>query len=332
MAGLETWLSEEDEQSWLGSAAGDAAADLADEADLSDLIGHLAGDLGEGNELFTASRMPRVRPVLVVLAARAAGGDAADHDLQHASELLYMALAVHDLALGPNGGRRRRFARRVLRQSASWLGGNQLLLRAIELTRSTPQSDVLDELLDTLRSFSESQALSAELVEEGHPTAALWSEHADGHTGALFSFCCRAGAQFGNERRNVAPLGRFGRHLGRMWHIAEDVSLLGSDGAGEHLLGRAMSGRPALPVAIALSRNPRLTTEWRALVDDPTLERADEMIPALRAVGGLTGTREHMTTELWHARQALLKLPETCHRRTLERLASGLCKAPYSAR
>lgn len=331
MAGrLEALLSEEG--SWLGSAPGEMHADLADDADLADLMGHLVGDLGDGSQLLAASRIPRVRPVLVVLAARAAGGSKVDHELQHASELLYVALAVHDLALGNPGGRRRRLARKVLRRSASWLSGNQLLLRSIELARCTPHAEILDDLLETLRLFSESQAIAADIAADGVPEASVWSEHADGHTGALFAFCCRAGAIVGGNRKAVSGLGRYGRHLGRMWHVAEDVCLFREADGAEHLLGRALSGRPTLPVAIAIERDPRLATEWRALADEPELDAAADFLERMRTVGGLVGTRQRMTQEHWAARAALRQIPDSPYRHTLERLASGLAKAPYVER
>ncbi len=330
---LERWLHEDGaDASWLGDALDEAEDDLADAGDLSDLLESLFRS-GDGDEVLRASRVPRVRPVLVVLAARASGGAAADAELQYASELLYAALAVHDVALGPNGGRRRRLARRVLRRSMGWLGGNQLLFRAMELTRHTPEPEVFDGLLDTLRAFSEAQELASGLTEEGVPTSGLWSEHADGHTGALFAFCCRAGALAGGkDRSNAGALGRYGRHLGRMWHIAEDVCLLGSEHGPEHLLGRASIGRPMLPVAVGIERDPATGDAWRALLDTPTLEGAEDLIVQLRSLNAIAGTRAVMAREQWDARQALMRLDDTRYRHALDRLASGLCKAPYGAR
>lgn len=323
----EGWLLRgRDRGAWLGSVAGEAADQLADDAHLDDLID---GDQG-ADVLPRASRLPRMRPVLVVLAARASGAEDVDDELQYAAELLHGALAVHDLALGQSGGRRRRLARKVLSRSANWLGGNQLILRAMELARAGGVPAVLDEMFDTLRAFQEGQALSSELVHGGHPTVTSWSEHADGHTGALFSFCTRAGALAGGAGRGqAAVLGRFGRHLGRMWHVAEDVCLLEGDDGAEHLLGRSLIGRPMLPVAVAVERDARVAEAWRGLLEDPYLDRAEALLERVQALNGIRGTREQMAREQWDARQALSRLPEDAHRARLERLVSGLSKAPY---
>ena len=313
---------------WLGGAKGLVDDDLADDADLGQLFESLLGDDPFAEEILRASRVPRVRPILVVLAARAAGASEVDKELQYAAELLYAALMVHDVALGGSG--RRRLARRVLRRSVGWLGGNQLILRAVELVRQVSQPDVLDELLDATRSFSDAQMLATELLDEGSPTVALWEEHADGHTGALFAFCCRAGALVAwCEARQVAALGRYGRHLGRMWHIAEDVLLLtGPDGPAK-LLKRAMAGRPVLALAITIERAPEARAVWRELAESPSADAAQTMVDMMTEVRALQATREVMVREAWAARQALSGLERGPHRSALERLVSGLSRAPY---
>lgn len=313
---------------WFGRAAGVAADDLTGEGDLGDLMSSLLWDDESAGELLRASRIPRVRPILVVLAARASGAAKVDPELQHAAELLFAALTLHDIALG--GGGRRRMARKVLRRSVGWLGGNQLLMRAIELARQVSSPEVLDELLDTVRAFAEGQQLASELLAEGVPTRELWEEHADGHTGALFAFCCRAGALLSRrEDRHVAALGRYGRHLGRMWHVAEDVCLLAGPDGAEKLRKRSMTGRPMLVVAIGVERDPKVGEAWRALVSDPSQAHADRLLELLHATRALVGTREVMAREGWSARAALRQLERDPYCAALERLASGLTHAPY---
>jgi geranylgeranyl pyrophosphate synthase len=303
--------------------------DIAPEEDLGVMFDSLLGDDPFAHDLLRASRVPRVRPILVVLAARAAGASAVDKELHYAAELLYGALTVHDVALGGRG-RRRRIARRVLRRSMGWLGGNQLMLRAMELVRHVSSPEVLDELLEAVRAFSEAQLLANELLDEGVPTVALWEEHADGHTGALFAFCCRAGALVsGCEDRQVTALGRYGRHLGRMWHIAEDLVLLQGEDGADKLLKRALAGRPIFLVTQALELDPSLAGPWRALVDDPREDRAEELLERMRDLRAGQATREVMVREGWAALAALQSLDDGAYRTALERLASGLMRAPY---
>jgi geranylgeranyl pyrophosphate synthase len=281
----------------------------------------------EDDPVVRRTDLPRVRPILVALAARAAGASQVDGETQYAAELLHLALGVHDLALGREGGRRRRAARRLFRRSVGWLAGNHLTLRALELSRAR-DSQVFDALVDTLREFSGAQALSRELLGGRIPTRQDWLEHADSCTGALFSFCCRAGGQLAKaDPATLSGLGRYGHHLGRLWHIAEDVSVLRHGDAGRHLVARALAGRPVLAVVCAGEVDARVGEAWSVLVRRPEVRAAELLASRVVLAGGLAAAAEVMIQESWMARRALRRLPESRYRDGLDRLAARLAKA-----
>lgn len=317
----------------LGGLAAIVQDDVLGHGELDDLVGDALGDR-EPDPLARGPEVPRIRPILVALAARASGADGVDADLQRAAELLHAALVVHDLTIGREGGMRRRVARRVLQSARSprvralardWLGGHHLTLRAMEIVAAS-RPDGIGELLGTLREFADGQALMQELQQGRIPTREDWQEHADTHTGALFAFCCRAGA-VGGDRAHVEALGRYGRHLGRLWHIAEDVSVLSHEEGEPVLLARALAGRPLLPVVEASMRSPAVGRFWSRLVQHPSEPAAAWMTELIRDAGGLTGARERMLSESWAARQALGRLPPTAYRAALEKLVTSLAVA-----
>lgn len=307
--------------------------DVVDGEDF-DGLGSREGESGAVDlEFERGPEIPRIRPILVALSARAMGQDRADQDLQRTAEMLHAALVVHDLALGREGGKRRRVARRLMKKSVSWLNGNHLTLRALEIA-SASRPEVLAELLHTLRDFADGHALMEELQEGRVPTVDDWQEHTDTHTGALFAFCCRIGARGPNregdriERARVEALARYGRHLGRVWHIAEDLHLFTDEGCFEQeVVARALAGRPMLPVAIAANRSPAVGRLWAQLVQHPSGATADWLATLVTEAGGLAGARERLVTESWHARRALSVLPESSYRNALTKLASSLARA-----
>jgi geranylgeranyl pyrophosphate synthase len=267
---------------------------------------------------------PRVRPILVALAARATGASKVDSEAQHAAELLHVALRVHDAALGQEGGRRRRVARSLARH-VGWVTGNQLTLRALELSRASAPG-VLEELLEALRSFADAQVLSRELVG-GVPSEEDWLEHADAHTGALFTFCCRAGGHLsGADLSLLGALGRYGRHMGRVWHVAEDLSVLDHGVPSLHLVTRARGGRPALPVVLAAERDPSVGADWARLVSEPDAALARSVAERVHQLG-VPESREVMLRESWKARAALGVLPASRYRSAMERFAAEIVKA-----
>ncbi len=280
-----------------------------------------------GDPLLGAPEIPRLRPVLVALAARAAGATEVDGETQYVAELLHLALMVHDVALGREGGRRRRVARRLLRRSVSFLTGNHLTLRALEVARSR-RPELSDAILETLREFADGQALVRTLQQGVVPDQEDWAHHANTHTGALFGFCCRAGGVVAAaDLAERSALGRYGRALGRVWHVAEDVSALRHGDAGHHLLTRALEGRPVLPVVVAADHDPAIGRAWADLVVSPSLIGAEHLAGRVLAAGGLTRAAQVMVRDAWTARQALRRLPPSPFRDALDALPDRLARA-----
>lgn len=300
---------------------------------LEDALAALVG--GEGlppevppDALFEGG-VPRIRPVLVVLAARASAEVGADpqaaFEVAAVAELLHAAVALHDAALGRRDGRRRRAARRVLRGASSWLGANHATLRALELARRAPAPEILGEALDALRGIAEGHALSEDLrTRPATPADALL--HAEGRSGVLFAFSCRAGGHLVRaERPTVTGLGRYGRHVGIAWQLAEDLAVFERD---PRTLGReAAIARPVFPVAWANGRDPGIDPLWRRLgaTCDETL--AAEVAHRVRQAGGITAGREALVRETWEARRALGPLPPSAARESLDRLAASLAQS-----
>jgi geranylgeranyl pyrophosphate synthase len=188
----------------------------------------------------------------------------------------------------------------------------------------------MGELVDTLREFSDGQELSRALQQGVIPTREDWEEHADLLTGALFAFCCRSGGLVaGADPRILSALGRFGRHLGRLWHAAEDVSVIEHGDAGAHLWARALAGRPVLAVIESEAMDPGIGQAWAELVLSPQAEAADAIHQRVLRAGGLSRTREIIVRESWSARRALRILPDSRYRTALDRFAADLAKAGF---
>jgi len=282
----------------------------------------------------------RVRPLMVLLSARAARAARSDEfsvpvdgpELQAeqvaiAAELLQIAITIHDAAIGHPGGRRRRAARRLLSGAVGWLGGNHLTLRALELVRSSSSPEVIGDLLEAMREISELHAL-VHALEDRKPTLEDAVAIADGYSGAVFSFACRAGARMvGAERRVVSALGRYGRHAGLAWHLAEELECLDGDAdeVAEYLEDFAY-GRPNLALSLAAAEDPQLAEDWLALRAKPGRSRAGPL--ARRFVKTQAGRhgRRRLAKESWAARRALSRLTPSPHRESLDRIAAGLAK------
>ncbi len=308
---------------------------------LDDAVSALVGgaDLPDGlaTQALFEGGIPRIRPLLVVLAAQAdaeaptsaaPGTRREDGTLEVAAiaEMLELSIALHDAALGPRDGRRRRAARKVLRGASSWLGASHLTLRALEVARRAPSPDILGEALDALRDLSEGHALSERLRAEGAtPEDVL--HHAETHAGVVFAFACRAGARLaGRPRSDLTALGRYGRNLGVAWQLAEDLAVF--ERGGDDLARAVASGRPLAPVAFAAAQGRvDLGRAWLGFGQRlPSPDDLRAFCDDVRGAGGLAATREAMVARSWAARQALANVREGRARESMERLAGCLAR------
>jgi octaprenyl-diphosphate synthase len=179
----------------------------------------------------------RVRPMLVILAARAAGVSAECKEsrahlvkLAQAAELVHAATLLHDDVL--DDGRTRRglpAARMLWGNAASVLGGDFLLIRALELTADTGVVGVLGDLLAAIGRMIDGEALQLQHRGKSDLDPHAYVEVVDGKTASLFAWCGRAGARLAASEQSAASdrsaasnaatadaLGAYGLHLGRV--------------------------------------------------------------------------------------------------------------------
>ncbi len=308
------------------------ASDLPDFPDAADLH-HLASrdDAYQSIDpsLYVAPGVPRIRPVLVHLAARAAGAEESEatEEIVMAAEFLGLAVRVHDVALGRQDGRRRRAARRVLGGAVHWLGGNHLTLRALELSRHAPTPEILADLVGVLREIADANAMVDALQSPVGATPEDCFHLAEGVTGSVVSFCARSGGHLAEaDRRVISALGRYGRNVGAALHVAEDIAILSSP-RPESQRNLLLRNKPALPIAHALQRDHHLGIGLAQLREsgDPLL--AAELTDRIEALGGLDAANEAVIRYAWTARRALGAVPENTHRESLDRLAQNLAQS-----
>ena len=303
------------------------------DASLSDLAGGEGAPPGFDPRRFLAPGVPRVRPVLVLLSAGAVRPHDVDHALPDpfaaeqtaaAAELLQVALFLHDAALGRQGGRRRRVARRIISRTVGLLGANHVTLRAIELVRTSPTPESVGDLLEALRDVGEGHALTQSL-RGGVPTPEDVLQLAEQRNGAVFAFACRAGARLaGADRATASALGRYGRHTGIAWYLADELALLTSTHHDdlEVLMDRAATGTMGLAVALGARRDPRVRASWRAL-GGPGGDRV-ELVARLEACGAMQDTRVRLVEAVLTSRSALRALPASSRKQALDAIARSL--------
>lgn len=265
----------------------------------------------------------RVRPLLVLLAARAASGGKRPRgrvSLALAAELVHSATLLHDDVIDDGLTRRGLPAPRVLYgNSVSVLAGDWLLTAAVDLALRSRTPEGPAALVATLRKLVEGEALQLKLRGDASFTPSDALKVARLKTGALFAFCGEAGALVARAAPAVREgLRAFGERCGTAFQVADDLLDFEADPRelGKSVIADVTEGKASLPVAIALEREPALRDELRAMLEahgqgEDTGGRARELAARMVKTGALASARRVAEQERDRAMEALAVLPHT---------------------
>jgi octaprenyl-diphosphate synthase len=242
------------------------------------LFAPVAGDIAEADRIFDRALAPyrtpfgplidhlrhyrgkRLRPALLLLAARACGRVApAHHTLAAAMEMIHTATLVHDDVL--DEADLRRHAPTV---NAGWGNKVSILLGDMLFTNSFHLTSTVDGRACQITGEVTNRVCAGELrqvTERGNLdlTEADYFAIIDGKTAALTECCGRLGALYAGASDEVAAkLAAYGRNLGLAFQIADDVlDLIGTEDAAGKTLGTDLEQQKlTLPVIHCLHRLP----------------------------------------------------------------------------
>lgn len=284
-------------------------------ASIPQIGGHLAFSGGK-----------RIRPLLTLLAAQAAGYDEAERVTAAAvGELLHTATLLHDDVIDGGEFRRGRPAARMLfGNGLTVLTGDYCLARALQAMAKCGDLRAVRSMADMVTRMAEGEVAQLELAGDWSIGRDRYYEVIDRKTAALISWCASVGDLI--DPVFAKPLAAYGLELGYAFQIADDVLDYRSDSSrsGKTRAQDLREGKATLPLLIACDRAPELRDELRtsigtkAPVDDEGLAA---IIAKVEATGALDEAQDIAGSHAQRAIENLDALPETAARRSLARLA-----------
>jgi len=168
----------------------------------------------------------RLRPVLHLLAARAAGytGDQ-HHTLAAVIEFIHTATLLHDDVVDESGMRRgRETANAVFGNAASVLVGDFLYSRAFQMMVGLDRMRVMQILADTTNIIAEGEVMQLMNCHDPDTTEARYMEVIRCKTAQLFAAAGRLGAVLADAEPTVEEaLAAYGLHLGNAFQLMDDA-------------------------------------------------------------------------------------------------------------
>lgn len=287
-------------------------------------------NLGAAAEHLLVAGGKRLRALLTLLSARAAGGSGGVA-LAVAAELAHAATLLHDDVIDEGDVRRGRPTSRLLWSNAtSVLAGDFLLTRALDLACGSGVPGALEELIAVLRDLVAGEALQISLRGSVETTEADYRRVVEGKTASLFRWAARAGCRAGGGSPEMAEaLGRYGWHVGIAFQLSDDALDFDADPQvfGKSLLQDLREGTLTLPVIRVLEREPEMKEELRqALAADKPLSdaQANRIARVVRESGEVERVREEAAEEARMGASFLASIPDNVYRRLLEEVALGL--------
>ncbi|MBG23405.1 MAG: octaprenyl diphosphate synthase [Idiomarinaceae bacterium] len=304
----------------------------ADMRGVNQLIGQeLQSDVALINQLglyIVNSGGKRLRPLLAVTAARAAGYQGQGHlTLATIIEFIHTATLLHDDVVDASELRRgKETANAVFGNEASVLVGDFLYTRAFQLMVTLDSMKVMKILADATNIISEGEVLQLMNCNDPDTTEASYFDVIYGKTGKLFEAATQLGAVLANESDTVeAALTAYGRHLGTAFQLVDDLLDYTADSEvmGKQAGDDLAEGKPTLPLLYAMWHGNEEEAQLirGAIEQGDGREHLQTILAAMRRTGALDYTRDRALHEAKLAQEQLAALPESPYRDALHALA-----------
>ncbi|MEM7217883.1 MAG: polyprenyl synthetase family protein [Pseudomonadota bacterium] len=269
----------------------------------------------------------RLRPLIVLLAARAGGYTGAEHvRLAAIIEFLHTATLLHDDVVDRSALRRGRSTANALWGNApSVLVGDFLYSRAFQLMVELENMDVMAILADATNIIAEGEVLQLANIGDADLSEASYFEVIRCKTAMLFQAAAHsAGVLSGIDAEQIASLRDYGAEFGVAYQLVDDWLDYAGDPQtmGKNVGDDLAEGKATLPLIRTMANGSAADADLvRRAISTKSSDDLEAVFAAVRRSGALEDTRVAARSAAERAIGTLLKLPANPYRDALEDLA-----------
>ena len=268
----------------------------------------------------------RLRPLIVLLTARACGYRGADHlPLATLIEFLHTATLLHDDVVDKSALRRGRVSANALwGNPASVLVGDFLYSRGFQLMVQLDRMAIMAIIADATNVIAEGEVMQLASIGNTAITEPEYFEVVRRKTAMLFQASAHTGATLcAEEPALIEALRRYGLHFGMAYQLVDDW--LDYAGSSEQM-GKApgndlAEGKVTLPLIHTLANGCPTDAEIVcAAIRARSAADFEQVAGAVRRSGGLRYTKARAVEEAGRAAAEALALPPSVYRDALAAL------------
>jgi octaprenyl-diphosphate synthase len=268
----------------------------------------------------------RLRPALVLLAARALGGGGElPCLLACVIEFIHTATLLHDDVVDHSDRRRGRpTANAVWGNAGAVLSGDFLYSRSFQLMVEANRMPVMRVMADATNAIAEGEVLQLMNCKDPAVSEARYLRVIELKTARLFQAAAEIGAIAADAApREQARLAAFGHELGMAYQLVDDLLDYTADPeiSGKNLGADLAEGKPTLPLIYTMREGaPAQRALIQEAIEHGRIERLAEVLAAVEASGAIPYTRALAERHSRSAASALEGLPDSPHLQALRRL------------
>ena len=274
-------------------------------------------------EYIVTSGGKRLRPLIVLLAARALGYTGS-HQLHAAAiiEFIHTATLLHDDVVDSSDRRRGRdTANTVFGNQASVLVGDFLYSRAFQMMVDIGRMRVMRILADATNTIAAGEVMQLMNVHDPDVSEAEYRKVIYRKTARLFE----AGAQItavlaDRDPADEAAMICYGQNLGTAFQLIDDALdyEASPDELGKNLGDDLAEGKPTLPLIYAMENGtPVEKTMIRAAIEEGGLDKLDDIQTVIDSTGALHYTAARAQEAADMAINALSGIPESEYKQAM---------------
>ena len=278
----------------------------------------------------------RIRPLIVLLSARACGASDLERIVKAAAmiEFIHTATLLHDDVVDNSDSRRGiKTAHQSFGNESTILVGDFLYSRAFQIMVQINHMGIMEVMSDATNTIAEGEVL--QLINSGNPkiNKEQYLEVIYRKTGKLFEAAMVVGGLLSNQSQKVlTTLQLFGKELGMAYQIVDDVldysssfEIMGKD-VGDDLA----EGKVTLPMIYTLERAmPDMQEMIGQAILNKDSKNADKIIGSIQSTGSIASSVNDAKEKTEFALHSIQSLDNSKYKTALTNLAEIILHRSY---